>query len=40
MKTMKALVKKKSEPGIWLDEVPVPQVGINDVLIEVLRTGI
>ncbi|HEY2586727.1 MAG TPA: L-threonine 3-dehydrogenase [Tepidisphaeraceae bacterium] len=40
MKTMKALVKKKSEPGLWLDEVPVPQIGINDVLIEVLRTGI
>jgi threonine 3-dehydrogenase len=37
---MKALVKKKSEPGLWLDDVPVPQVGINDVLIEILRTGI
>ena len=40
METMKALVKKKSEPGLWLDEVPLPPVGINDVLIEVLRTGI
>ena len=40
MKTMKALVKKKSEPGLWLDEVPIPNLGINDVLIEVLRTGI
>jgi threonine 3-dehydrogenase len=40
MPTMKALVKKKSEPGIWLDDVPVPEVGINDVLIRVLRTGI
>src|SRR6185437_3586966 len=40
MKTMKALVKKKSTPGLWLDEIPVPEVGINDVLIEVLRTGI
>src|SRR5271168_1092648 len=40
MKTMLALVKKKSEPGLWLDEVRVPQTGINDVLIEVLRTGI
>src|SRR5512143_2743746 len=39
-KTMKALVKKKPEEGLWLDEVPVPQIGINDVLIEVLRTGI
>src|SRR5437764_794287 len=40
MKTMQALVKKKATPGLWLDEIPVPQVGINDVLIEVLRTGI
>src|SRR3984957_12897574 len=40
MKTMKALVKKKAEQGLWLDEVPVPTIGINDVLIEVLRTGI
>ena len=40
MKTMRALVKKKAEPGLWLDEVPVPAIGINDVLIEVLRTGI
>lgn len=37
---MKALVKKKAEVGIWLDEVPVPAIGINDVLIKVLRTGI
>ena len=37
---MKALVKKKSEVGLWLDEVPVPQFGINDVLIKILRTGI
>jgi threonine 3-dehydrogenase len=40
MKTMKALVKSKAEPGLWLAEVPVPSIGINDVLIEVLRTGI
>ena len=40
MQGMKALVKSKAEPGLWLDEVPVPQPGINDVLIEVLRTGI
>jgi threonine 3-dehydrogenase len=40
MKTMQALVKKKAEVGLWLDEVPVPQYGINDVLIQVLRTGI
>jgi threonine 3-dehydrogenase len=40
MKTMPALVKKKSEPGLWLEDVPVPTLGINDVLIQVLRTGI
>lgn len=40
MKTMHALVKQWSEPGLWLAEVPIPQIGINDVLIEVLRTGI
>jgi threonine 3-dehydrogenase len=39
-KTMPALIKKKSEPGLWLDEAPVPSIGINDVLIKVLRTGI
>jgi threonine 3-dehydrogenase len=37
---MAALIKKKAEPGLWLDEAPVPQLGINDVLIEVLRTGV
>ncbi len=40
MQKMKALVKSKPEPGLWLEEVPRPEVGINDVLIEVLRTGI
>jgi threonine 3-dehydrogenase len=40
MPTMKALVKKKKESGVWLDEVPIPTIGINDVLIKVLRTGI
>ncbi len=37
---MKALVKKKAEPGIWLEEVPEPEMGINDVMIRVDRTGI
>jgi threonine 3-dehydrogenase len=37
---MKALVKSKPEPGLWLEEVPMPSVGINDVLIRVDRTGI
>ncbi len=37
---MQALVKKKADVGLWLDEVPFPALGINDVLIKVLRTGI
>ena len=40
MPTMPALVKRRREPGLWLEDVPVPTIGINDVLIEVLRTGI
>ena len=39
-KMMKALVKKFSRPGLWLDEVPVPDYGINDVLIRVHKTAI
>ncbi len=37
---MKALVKKKAEPGLWIEDIPVPAMGINDVLIRVLKTGI
>jgi threonine 3-dehydrogenase len=37
---MKALVKSKSEPGLWLEEIPKPTAGINDVLIRVRYTGI
>ncbi|MDE3168361.1 MAG: L-threonine 3-dehydrogenase, partial [Acidobacteriota bacterium] len=37
---MKALVKSKREPGLWLEELPVPEIGINDVLIRVMKTGI
>lgn len=37
---MKALVKLRSEPGLWLEDVPEPTVGINDVLVRVQRTGI
>ncbi len=40
MNTMQALVKRHAQPGLWLEEVPVPTIGINDVLIKVLRTGI
>jgi len=37
---MKALVKAKSEPGLWLQDIPEPEAGINDVLIRVKRTSI
>src|ERR1700675_2140567 len=37
---VKALVKAHSEPGLWLQDIPEPTIGINDVLIRVLRTGI
>jgi threonine 3-dehydrogenase len=37
---MKALVKSRREPGLWLEEIDIPPIGINDVLIRVLRTGI
>jgi threonine 3-dehydrogenase len=37
---VKALVKSRREPGLWLEEVERPKIGINDVLIKVLRTGI
>jgi threonine 3-dehydrogenase len=37
---MKALVKSKREPGLWLEEIPEPSIGINDVLIRVRRAGV
>ena len=37
---MKALVKAKKEPGIWLEEVPVPEYGVSDVLIKIHKTAI
>jgi threonine 3-dehydrogenase len=37
---MKALVKAHDRPGLWLQEVPTPALGINDVMIRVDRTGI
>jgi threonine 3-dehydrogenase len=37
---MKALVKQYDRPGLWLAEAPEPEVGLNDVLIRVDRTGI
>ncbi|MGY6706767.1 MAG: L-threonine 3-dehydrogenase [Rhizobiaceae bacterium] len=38
--TMRALVKARAEPGIWMDEVPVPEIGPNEVLIKVRRSAI
>ena len=40
IKTMKALVKKHPGPGLCLDEVPVPEVKPNEVLIKILKTSI
>ncbi len=37
---MKALVKTKKEQGLWLEDVPKPEYGINDVLIKILKTAI
>ena len=38
--TMRALVKREAGPGLWMEEVPVPEIGPDDVLIRVARTGI
>jgi threonine 3-dehydrogenase len=37
---MKALIKSRAARGLWLDDVPEPEPGINDVKIRVLLTGI
>jgi len=37
---VKAIVKSKDAPGLWLEEVPMPRMGVNDVMIRVLMTGI
>ncbi|MDR1808942.1 MAG: L-threonine 3-dehydrogenase [Prevotella sp.] len=37
---MKALVKLKPEKGIWMEDVPIPSVGVNDVLIKIKKTAI
>ena len=38
--TMRALVKREPREGIWMEEVPVPKVGMNEVLIKVEKTAI
>ena len=40
MQMMTALCKREAQPGLWLDQVPIPQIGINEVLIKIDRTGI
>lgn len=37
---MRSLVKAKREPGIWMQDVPVPEYGVNDVLIKIHKTAI
>ena len=37
---MQAIVKRKAEPGLWLEEVPVPEVGGDEVLIRIKKTSI
>jgi len=40
MKTMKALVKSKAEKGLWLEDVPIPEIAHNEVLIKIIKTAI
>jgi len=37
---MKAIVKKNNAPGLLLDEVPAPEIGINDVLVKIRKSSI
>lgn len=37
---MKALVKAKSEKGIWMQTLPIPEIGHNDILIKIKKTAI
>ena len=37
---MKAIMKTKSEVGLWLEDIDVPEIGINDVLIRIQKTSI
>ena len=37
---MKALVKARPAQGLWLEDAPVPAIGINDVLVRILKTSI
>ncbi len=37
---MKALVKRSPEVGVWMQDVPMPEIGHNDVLIKMRKTAI
>jgi threonine 3-dehydrogenase len=37
---MKALVKSRREPGLWMEDVPVPEIGPNDVLVRIHKSAI
>ena len=37
---MQALVKRRAETGLWLEETPLPEMGIDDILIRVLKSSI
>jgi threonine 3-dehydrogenase len=40
MAKMKALVKSKPEKGIWMEEVDIPEIGVNDILVKIKKTAI
>ena len=40
MKTMQALVKAKRKEGLWLEDVPIPDISYNEVLIKIIKTAI
>ncbi len=40
MQKMQALVKKYREPGLWLEEMPVPEIGNTDLLVKIKKTAI
>jgi threonine 3-dehydrogenase len=39
-RTMKALIKKEAAKGLWMGEVPIPEIGPNDLLIKIRKTAI
>ena len=37
---MKALVKRKADRGLWMEEAPIPEIGPNDLLVRITKTAI